>query len=480
MENTTKSYSPVKTGNGATLSEEAIADFLTTFKGTVLRQEDEGYDEARIIWNAMIAKKPGMIAFCTGVADVITAVNFARENNMLTAVRSGGHNVSGTSMCDDGMIIDLSRMNAVWVDPKSKTAKVQGGALWGDVDRETQVFGLMTPGGVVSETGVAGLTLSGGLSWTRRKYGMTIDSMISVDMVTADGQFVTASETENSDLFWAIRGAGGNFGIVTSFEFKLYDLGPEVMFAATMYPMSEAEKVMNFWQDFMEDAPNEITVDIGFWEIPVHPAFPPEFHKKPFVALFSMYAGDAAEGEKMLAPIRQVATPLLDLSNRMPYATAQAMFDFANPKGAHLHYWKSIYTNEINDDLKQMILDRARKRPANQSLIFIRPFGGAVNDVSAAGSAFGKRDQFLISIDTTWVDPADTEKCIAWTKDFWNQMIPFSEGQTYFGFAGGLDEVDELVADSFGDNYQKLVEIKTKYDPHNFFSINQNIKPAAV
>ena len=479
MENNHPNYSPVQTGNGGTLSEEAFAIFQAQFKGKILRKEDEAYEEARKIWNGMIDKRPGLIVYCTGVADVVAAVNFAQENSMLTAVRSGGHNVSGSCICDDGIVVDLSQMNAVWVDPKRKAAKAQGGALWVHVDRETQAFGLMTPGGVVSDTGVAGLTLSGGLSWTRRKYGLTIDNMLSVDLVTADGRFLTASETENPDLFWAVRGGGGNFGIVTSFEFQLHQLGPEVMLAATMYPMEEAEKVFDFWLDFMKDAPNEITVDLGLWSIPDHPAFPPEFRNRPIVALFGVYAGDAAEGEKALQAIREVTTPVLDLSGRMPYTAAQSAFDFANPKAEFLNYWKSIYVNEISKDLKKIVLDRALNRPADSALIFIRPFGGAVDAVSTKGSAFGQRDQFLISIDTTWKDRADTEKCIAWTKAFWDQMLPFSEGKTYFGFAGGMDEVHELVADSFRENHERLAEVKTKYDPNNFFRLNQNIKPAA-
>ncbi len=477
MENNHSNYSPVQTGNGETLSEEALAAFQAQFKGKILRKEDGEYGEARKIWNGMIDKKPGLIVYCTGAADVIAAVNFARENNLLTAVRSGGHNVSGSCMCDDGIVIDLSQMNAVWVDPKNKVAKVQGGALWAHVDRETQAFGLMTPGGVVSDTGVAGLTLSGGLSWTRRKYGLTIDNMLSVDLVTAEGQFIRASESENPDLFWAVRGAGGNFGIVTSFEFRLHEMGPEVMLAATMYPMEEAEKVFDFWLNFMKDAPNEITIDLGLWSIPDHPAFPPELRNRPVVALFGVYAGDAAEGEKALDPIRRVATPVLDLSGRMPYTAAQSAFDFANPKSEFLNYWKSIYVNEISEDLKKIVLERAFKRPADSVLIFIRPFGGAVDDVAAKDSAFGQRDQFLISVDSTWKDPADTDKCIAWTKAFWNQMLPFSEGKTYFGFAGGMDEVEEMVANSFRENQDRLTEVKNKYDPKNFFRINQNIKP---
>ena len=478
MELSQPTFSPVNTGYGKTLEEEVIEEFQSLFKGSILRREDADYPEACKIWNAMIDKKPGIIAYCTGVADVILAVNFARDNHMLTAIRSGGHNVSGSCMCEDGIVIDLSRMSAVWVDPKNKIAKVQGGALWADVDRETQAFGLMTPGGVVSETGVAGLTLSGGLSWTRRKYGLTVDNLVGVDLVTASGELISASEEENPDLFWAVKGGGGNFGIVTSFDFQLHEMGPEVMLAATMFPLEDLEKVMDFWLEFMKDAPEEITVDMGIWSIAEHPAFPSELHHKQVVSLFSVYAGDAEEGEKALQAIREVTTPVLDLSGRMPYTIAQSAFDFMNPKSAFHHYWKSIYVEEFSEEIKNIILDRGPNRPEGSSLIFIRPFGGAVSKISPSETAFGKRQNFLISIDTTWKNPVDTDRCVAWTKDFWNQLLPFSDGQTYFGFAGGMDEVDEMVSYSFQENMNRLTEVKSKYDPNNFFRVNQNIKPA--
>lgn len=417
-----------------------------------------------------------MIVYCNGSADVISAVNFARENNLITAIRSGGHNVSGNCLCEGGVVIDLSRMNGVWVDPKKKVVKVQGGALWSDVDRETQVFGLMTPGGVVSSTGVAGLTLSGGIGWTRRKHGLTVDNLLSVDLITAAGEYITASEDENTDLFWALKGGGGNFGIVTSFDFKLHELGPEVMFAATLYPIKYMDDVIDTWYDKSQEIPEEITLDMNIWSIPKSPMFPQELHHQKVAGIFGFYTGDSQKGEQALQFVREVAQPVADLSNRMPFTVVQSAFDSVYPKNEQLHYWKSIYMDEINEKAWSIIKKYGQNRPVETILIFIRHFGGAVDRPDHA-TAFGKRAKYLISIDSTWLDPKDTEKCIAWTQAFWNALRPYSNGQTYFGFAGSMEEQEELVSPSFGTNYSRLEAIKAKYDPDNFFRLNQNIKP---
>ena len=465
--------------NGQKLASEAIEHFKTMFSGEVIQSQHPEYDQERQLWNGMIDKKPAIIAQCTGVSDVIQAVNFARDNNLLVAVRGGGHNVAGNAMNDDGMVIDLSGMRTVMVDPVKKTAIIQAGANWGDVDRETQAFALACAGGVVSDTGVAGLTLGGGLSWFRRKAGMSIDNLTGAWMVLADGSFVHASAEENQDLFWAIRGGGGNFGIVTSFEFDLYDLGPEVMMAACMYPRSEAQNIMDFWVEFTRDLPDEVTSDCIHWTIPDHEAFPEELRGTAVTVLAGMYFGDPAEGEKALQPLREVATPILDLSNVYPYAAVNQMFDAFLMKGELRSYWKSLYVEDISDDLQQLIIDKANNSPSNQSLISIRHLHGALSRVDETATAFGDRGgRFLVSIDTMWTEPEDDEHGIQWTRDFFAELQKHSGGQVYFNFNSDMSGSEDLAADSFGANYQQLVEIKTKYDPNNFFRLNANIKPA--
>lgn len=467
-------------GKETTLSETALEELSTSFHGELLTANDQNYSEVREIWNKMHDKRPALIAQCSGVADVITSVNFARNNNLLVAVRGGGHNVAGNSMHDDGMVIDLSLMRTVLVNPQNKTAVVQGGATWAEVDRETQAFGLVCPGGVVSETGVGGLTLSGGLSWFRRKAGMSIDNLIGADVVLADGSFVHASDSENPDLFWALKGGGGNFGIVTSFHFKLHELGPEVMFVACMYPRAEAEKVMKFWVDYTRDLPNEITSDCIHWSVPAHPGFPEEFHNKPVTVLAALYFGDAKDGERILQPFREVATPLLDLSGIYPYVGVQQMFDPFLAKGELYSYWKSLYVDDIPEALQQKIIARANQSPATQSLISIRNLHGAISSVPADATAFGDRSgRFLVSIDTMWVDPAQNEDNIQWTRDFFQELLEYSDGQVYLNFNSDMTGSDDLAKDSFGSNYEKLVEIKTKYDPKNFLRLNANIVPQA-
>jgi FAD/FMN-containing dehydrogenase len=479
IHNKITSMETTETTNGQLLASEAIDQFKALFSGEVVQPHHTSYDQERELWNGMIDRKPAIIAQCTGVSDVIQAVNFAREHNLLVAVRGGGHNVAGNAMNDDGMVIDLSRLRTVMVDPVKKTVVVQAGANWGDVDRETQAFALACAGGVVSDTGVAGLTLGGGLSWFRRKAGMSIDNLTGAWMVLADGSFVHASAEENQDLFWAIRGGGGNFGIVTSFEFDLYDLGPEVMMAACMYPRSEAQKIMDFWVEFTRDLPDELTSDCIHWTIPDHEAFPEELRGTAVTVLAGMYFGDPAEGEKVLQPLREVATPILDLSNVYPYVAVNQMFDAFLMKGALRSYWKSLYVDDISDDLKKLIINKANNSPSNQSLISIRHLHGALSRVEGTATAFGDRGaRFLVSIDTMWTEAEDDEHGIQWTRDFFMELQRHSGGQVYFNFNSDMSGSDDLAADSFGANYQRLVEIKTKYDPKNFFRLNANIKPA--
>lgn len=313
--------------------DQAIEELRAGFRGELVAPGSPDYEAARLVRNGLIDRHPSVIARCTGPADVVAAVNFARTHDLLVSVRAGGHNVSGAATNDGGIVIDLSPMRGVRVDLAAKTVRVQGGATWGDVDRETQLFGLATPGGNVSTTGVAGLTLHGGWGWMRRKFGYSVDNLLSVDIVTADGQVRTASETENSDLFWAIRGAGSNFGVVTSFEFRLHEVGPLVAFAAPIYAMEDAERVVPAWRDFMESAPDDVSSGLFLWGIPAADGFPPELHDKPIIVPAAAYAGPAEEGERVLRPLRELATPLLDLSATMPYTALQGAFDALFPKG---------------------------------------------------------------------------------------------------------------------------------------------------
>ena len=460
------------------ISSKILEEFKVGFAGSLIGADDSAFESERQLFNKMIDKKPGLIAQCTGVHDVILAVNFARKNNLLVAIRGGGHSVAGHAMNDDGLVIDLSHMRAVLVDPKNKTAVVQGGATWADVDRETQTFGLVCAGGVVSETGVGGLTLGGGLSWFRRKAGMSIDNLIGADMVLADGSFVHVSESENQDLFWAIKGGGGNFGIVTSFEFKLYELGPEVMFVACMYPRSVAEKVMKFWVDYTRDIPDEITSDCIHWSVPEHLAFPEELHKQPVTILAAMYFGSPEEGEKVLQPLREVAEPLLDMSSIMPYSAVQQMFDPFLQKWTLNNYWKSLYVDDISKELQELLIERVNQSPAPQCILSIRNLHGAISRVSEDATAFGDRNgRFLVSIDTMWIDPDQNENNVQWTRDFFQELRQFSNGQVYFNFNADMSGSENLVQDAFGSNYERLIDIKTKYDPSNFFRLNANIRP---
>ncbi|MCG8608148.1 FAD-binding oxidoreductase [bacterium] len=463
---------------GKAVSEELVREFKGQLRGKLIRPKDEEYNKARAIWNAIIDRRPSLIVRCSGVADVIDSVNFAREHKLLVAVRGGGHNVAGNAVCDDGMVIDLSEMRGVRVDPKARTARVAGGATWGDIDRETQAFGLATPGGLVSTTGVGGFTLGGGLGILRNKHGLTIDNLISADIVTADGSFLQASETENADLFWAIRGGGGNFGVVTAFEFRLHTIGPLLMVAEPAYPIEDSVEVVRAWRDFMTTAPDEVSSQLGFWSIPEHQLFPPEIHGKQVVFPVAVYSGPVDEGKRILQPLRELGKPLLDMSEPLPYSVIQSTFDAFFPQGKLLCYWKSLYLSNLDDDVIEAVVARAVDRPSPRTIIPIWHIGGAVSRVGATKTAFGDRGApFLLSIDTTWTDPAESEKQIAWTREFWQDMKRYSTGGMYFNFPGLLEEGDEMLRATFGANYDRLVTVKKKYDPENLFRLNQNIKP---
>jgi FAD/FMN-containing dehydrogenase len=468
--------------NGAEtrLQDQTIGDFKTRMRGDVLTPDAPGYDAARLIWNGMHDKRPALIARCTGVADVIAAVEFARGNNLLVAVRGGGHNVAGSASCDGGMMIDLSLMNGVHVDPKAMSARVMGGATWGDVDRETQVFGLATAGGVVSTTGVAGLTLGGGLGWLRSKHGLSIDNVLSVDIVTADGQFRTASASENAELFWGIRGGGGNFGIVTSFEYQLHPVGPTVMLCLPWYPAENAREVLAGWRDFMARAPDELSSQAYFWTVPAAPGIPEAAQGKRAIILAAVYSGSAEEGARVVQPLRELGTPYMDMSGPLPWVAVQQLFDPFLPKAKRLYYFKSRNLDNLNDATIDTLLPRAVNPPVPFVLIAIWHYGGAMTRVGVGDTAFRGRDAaFLFSVDAIWDDPADTQEVIAYSRGFLADMAPFSSGGLYVNFAGFGEEGEHLVKDAYGASYDRLVALKNRYDPTNLFRLNQNIKPTA-
>jgi FAD/FMN-containing dehydrogenase len=457
-----------------------ISDLRMRFHGRIIDPGDAGYDDARMVRNGLIDRHPGLIAQCAGVADIVEAVNFARENNLLVSVRGGGHNVAGSAVNDGGIVIDLSMMRSVHVDPVARTARVEGGATWGDVDRETQLFGLATPGGVISSTGVGGLSLHGGWGWLRRKYGYCIDNILSVDIVTADGQVRTADATWNQDLYWAVRGAGSNFGVVASIVYQLHPIPSELMLAAPVYRLADAPKIARAWREYVKDNPDEISGELMFWGAPAADFVPLEDQGQPVVITPAMYAGPAEEGERAMQPLREFATPIVDLSHAAPYTAQQSGFDWAFPKGA-FYYFKSRYVDGLPDDLIDHLIGLAASRPAPTILIAVWQLGGAPSRVPETATPFANRDKpFLVSIDSMWTDPADDERCIQWSRDAWKSLDPWSNGGLYLNFAGFGEEKEELVRAGYGANYERLAALKRQYDPTNLFRMNQNIKPAAL
>jgi len=467
-------------GGEGMLEGDSIDAFKATLRGPLLRVGDPGYDDIRRIWNGMMDKRPALIARCQGTADVINAVNFARDNSILLAVRGGGHNVAGFSSCDGGLMIDLSLMNGVHVDARAGIVRAQGGCTLGDLDRETQVFGLAVPAGVVSATGIAGLTLGGGTGWQTRKRGLTIDNLISVDIVTADGKARVASETENKDLFWAVRGGGGNFGVVTSFEYRAYPVGPTVMLCAPFYPFEMSGRVIRAFRDFMREAPAEFGAALLFWSVPANPYFPQEHHGKPAVIPVLVYVGDVAEGDRLTKPLRSMGAPLVDLSGPYPWTGLQAMFDPFVPKAALQYYWKNLYLKSDDDEVLDYLIDVAATLPSRYTYLVFQPLAGAIGRVAADATAFGPRNMnYMFEFDSMWSDPADAEKNISWTRQKWADLHKYSNGGLYINFPGFGEEGEKLVRSAVGNaSYERLAQVKAKYDPKNLFRLNQNIKPA--
>ena len=470
----------VKSGSVASISARAIEGLRGRLRGQALVAGDEGYDASLKINNAMIDRKPGVVVRCTGAADVIEAVNFAREGGLLLSVKGGGHSVAGSALCDGGVTIDLGQINDVRVDPHARTVRVGGGAAWGAVDRETQVFGLATPSGYVSTTGVGGFTLGGGYGHLRRKHGMTCDNLLSADVVLADGRLLTASATENEDLYWALRGGGGNFGVVTSFEFACYPVGPTIFLNAVMYPAEDAVMVLRGWRDYMETAPEDISSNVIIWTLPDVDAFPPEARGRAVAIVAALVPGGSMEeAERVTQPLRELATPVLNMSGAVPYAAAQAAFDPLLPYGAFRSYWKAIDLLRLDDEVIDKIAAHAAARPTPTTLIPVWHFGGAMSRVDPTATAFWRRSTpYMVSFDGTWLDEADDTRCIAWVKAAVESMRAYSDGGQYVNFPGSGGESDIPARAAYGGNYARLSQIKAKYDPTNLFRVNVNIKPA--
>lgn len=456
------------------IEDATINKLKSSLRGELIQRGDENYDEARKVYNAMIDRHPALIARCVDSADVIAAVNFARENELPLAIRGGGHNVAGLGTCDDGIVIDLLRMKSVRVDPVNRVAYVGGGCTLGDVDHATHAFGLATPTGIASITGVAGLTLGGGVGHLTRKYGLSSDNLISVDIVTADGGFLIASEDENADLFWAVRGGGGNFGVVTSFQFKLHPVS-EVFGGPVFYPIDRAGDVMRFYRDFIAEAPPELGAIFGFRIGPPVPSFPKKFHGVTMCVIISCYSGPMEKAAEVVKPIREFGSPVLDLMNAMPFPVLQSASDSLVPAGLQ-QYWKADFVNELNDGLIEAHTKYGPQIPNFQSVVNIFPIDGAVHRVGNNETAFSYRDaNFVHNIVAMNSDPADTPNNVSWVKSYWNALHPYSAGGAYVNFL--MDEGQDRVKATYRGNYERLVKIKNKYDPTNLFHINQNIKP---
>jgi FAD/FMN-containing dehydrogenase len=427
----------------------------------------------------MIDRRPALIASCAGTSDVAEAVRFARSHDLIVAVRGGGHGVAGHATCDGGIVIDLSPMRSVAVDESARTVRAQGGAKWLDVDQATQRHALATPGGAVSDTGIAGLTLSGGLGWLRNKLGLTCDNLVSAEVVTADGSVLRASETEHPDLFWGLRGGGGNFGVVTSFEYRLHPIGPTVAFCLVLYPGDRARDLLRFFREYTSTAPDEVGVLALLGVVPPGShSFPPELHGVPFVALASAYAGPADVGERALKPLREVGTPLLDASGPMPYVDAQKLFDAEYPSHEMRYYWKSLHMSALSDEAIDRIIQHARVQPSPNSTIDIWHNAGAISRVPDDSTAYsGRRFPYLLSPEGNWTSASDDASNIAWVRGIIDDLEPYSGGTRYFNFPGLLEEGESILRKSFGAKYDQLAAIKQRYDPGNLFRLNPNIRP---
>lgn len=457
------------------INNEMIEEFRSKFRGQLIRPDDQGYDEARKIWNAMIDRKPAMIARCAGVADVRRAVAFARDNELLLAIRGGGHNIAGNALCDGGMMIDLSLMKSVRVDPDARRAYVEGGATLADFDDEAQAYGLATPLGINSTTGVAGLTLGGGFGWLSRKYGLTVDNLVSAEMITANGERVRASASENPELFWAIRGGGGNFGVVTMFEFQLHKVGPEVFGGLMVFPFDQARQVLTQYQDFVSKAPDDLSVWAVLRKAPPLPFLPPEVHGKEVVALAICSTMTPEDAQRAIEPLRTFGRVHGEHVGLQPYTGWQKAFDPLLTPGAR-NYWKSHNFTELNDGAINSVVEYAGKLPSPDSEIFLGLLGGQTNRSAPEATAYPHRNVlFAMNVHTRWNDPAEDKKCITWAREFFAASAPYAAGSVYINFL--TQDEGERISEAYGKNYDRLVQAKNRYDPKNLFRQNQNIRP---
>jgi FAD/FMN-containing dehydrogenase len=457
------------------LDETKIPSFRASLRGELIEPSDSSYDAARKVFNAMIDRRPRLIARCADVADVMAAVNFGRDQKLLIAIRGGGHNAGGLGVCDHGLVIDLSPMSYVHVDPKKKTVLVGAGALWRDVDHATHAFGLAVPSGIISTTGVAGLTLGGGIGYLTRKYGLTIDNLLAVEMVLADGRFVTANAKENADLFWAVRGGGGNFGVATSFLFKAQPVHT-VYGGPMLWPMEDAEDLMRWYRSFMVKAPDDVYGFFAFHTVPPWPPFPEHLHNKKMCGIVWCYTGAIKKAEKVFKPIRAFKTPALDLVGPIPHPALQSLFDSLYPPGMQW-YWKADFVRTLPDEAIALHRKHSENLPTTQSTMHLYPINGAASRVKNAATPWSYRDatwaSVIVGVDP---DPANKEKISAWARDYWSALHPYSAGGAYVNFM--MDEGEDRVRATYGKNYARLAKIKKRYDPTNLFRVNQNIKPA--
>jgi hypothetical protein len=454
----------------------SLSELEASFAGDLVRPDDAAYDERRAVWNGSIDRRPTLIARCTGASDVSAAVTFARRTGLPLAVKGGGHSFPGHSVCDDGIVVDLGEMKGIEVDPQARTATAEAGALLGELDRETQAYGLAVPAGIVTHTGLAGLTLGGGIGWLQRKYGLTIDQLLSVDLITAEGELVKASETENADLFWGIRGGGGNFGVVTKFEFRLNPLGPNVVAGPVFWPIEESPEVLRFYRDWIAAAPDDLMTIVIHRKAPPLPFIPPELHGKPVVAVVCCYAGSVEEGEEAVAPLKAFGSPVLDLCEPKPFLEHQAMFDPSFPHG-QWYYMRACDVAELSDEVIDITVEHAMRIRSPLTAFPIWQMGGAISRVGEEETAFSGRGAghtFNITAATAGRDGFDEER--EWVRDFWSALEPHQTSGVYVNFL--MNEGEERVRESYGpQKYDRLKALKRRYDPDNLFRLNQNIPP---
>lgn len=467
--------SKVSPPTAESLDPRAIDELATGFRGELVRPEDAIYEEARRVWNGSIDRRPELIACCTGVADVIAAVRFARAHGLLVAVRGGGHSFPGHSVCDGGIVIDLSAMNGIRIDPVARTARVQAGALLGELDHETQAFGLACPSGIVTHTGVAGLTLGGGIGFIMRKYGLTIDNLLSADVVTADGEFVRASESENPDLFWGLRGGGGNFGIVTEFEFRLHRVGPHVVAGPIFWRMEDAPQVLRFYRDWIADCPDELMTIVVQRKAPALPSVPPDLVGKRVVAVVCCYAGPVEDGEKVMAPLKQFGSPVLDLCVPKLFLAQQSMFDPSFPPG-WWYYVRSCDVSQLNDHVIDIMVEHGQSISSPVTTIALWQMGGAVSRVGDDETAFnGRTAGHTFNINGNAKSAVGFEEEREWARSYWTALSPY-HSSVYVNFM--MEEGEDRIRQAYGaEKYERLKTLKRKYDPENLFRLNQNINP---